>query len=379
MRLSSISRRSLLASAVAVAAARSAADAAERPGASTDKSPFASNAAPAAPVAVASANGLRAVTRAVERMRAGADPLDAAIEGVNIVEDDPNDMTVGYGGVPNEDGVVQLDACVMHGPTARAGAVAALEGVKNPTKVAKLVMETTDHVLLVGPGARRFADVNGFAHENLLTDKARKVWLYWKQNLSPIDKWLEPDPDKLDPAVRDFIREYGSDMFRDPRSHGTVHVSAVDAKGQIGGCTSTSGLFFKMPGRVGDSPIIGAGCFTDNAVGSAGSTGRGEANIMVAGAHTIVEMMRQGKSPRDACLEALRRIVAVTRDKRLLDKQSRPNFGIKFYAVNKRGDYGSGSMWSDPKSGKPAKFAVADAKGARLEECAFLYEGKPTG
>ncbi len=379
MRLSSISRRNLLASAVAVAAARSAADAAERPSASPDKSPIPSNAAPAAPVAVASANGLRAVTRAVERMRAGADPLDAAIEGVNIVEDDPNDMTVGYGGVPNEDGVVQLDACVMHGPTARAGAVAALEGVKNPTKVAKLVMETTDHVLLVGPGARRFADVNGFAHENLLTDKARKVWLYWKQNLSPIDKWLEPDPDKLDPAVRDFIREYGSDMFRDPRSHGTVHVSAVDAKGQIGGCTSTSGLFFKMPGRVGDSPIIGAGCFTDNAVGSAGSTGRGEANIIVAGAHTIVEMMRQGKSPRDACLEALRRIVAVTRDKRLLDKQARPNFGIKFYAVNKRGDYGSASMWSDPKSGKPAKFAVADGRGARLEECAFLYEGRPTG
>src|SRR6266851_3277853 len=331
------------------------------------------------PVAVASANGLRAVARAVERMRAGADPLDAAIEGVNIIEDDPNDMSVGYGGVPNEDGVVQLDACVMHGPSARAGAVAALEGVKNPTKVAKLVMETTDHVLLVGPGARRFADVNGFPHENLLTEKARKVWLYWKQNLSPIDKWLEPDPEKLDHDVRDFIREYGSDMFRDPRTHGTVHVSAVDSKGQIGGCTSTSGLFFKMPGRVGDSPIIGAGCFTDNAVGSAGSTGRGEANIMVAGAHTIVEMMRQGKSPRDGCLEALKRIVAVTRDKRLLDKQGRPNFGIKFYALNKRGEYGSASMWSDPKNGKPAKFAVADGAGARLEECAFLYAGKPTG
>jgi len=379
MRLQSISRRNLLASAVAVAAARSAAEAAEGPGTSSQKSNIASKTAPSAPVAIASANGLRAVARAVEAMRAGADPLDAAIAGVNIIEDDPNDMTVGYGGVPNEDGVVQLDSCVMHGPTARAGAVAALEGVKNPSKVAKLVMETTDHVLLVGPGARRFADVNGFGHENLLTDKARKVWLYWKQNLSPIDKWLEPSPDKLDPDVRDFIREYGSDMFRDPRSHGTVHVSAVDAKGQIAGCTSTSGLFFKMPGRVGDSPIIGAGCFTDNAVGSAGSTGRGEANIMVAGAHLIVEMMRQGKPPRDACLEALRRIVALTRDKRLLDNQGRPNFGIKYYALNKRGDYGSASMWSDPKKGKPAKFAVADAAGARLEECAFLYEGKATG
>src|SRR5215475_12522926 len=279
--------------------------------------PFAAAAAPGTggagpggdrPVAIASTNGLKAVELAVQRMKAGADPLDAAIAGVNLVEDDPNVMSVGYGGIPNEEGVVQLDASVMHGPTSRAGAVAALEGVKNPTKVAKLVMETTDHVLLVGAGARRFADVNGFAHENLLTDKARKVWLYWKQNLSPIDKWLEPEPGKLDPDVRDFIREYGSDMFRDPRSHGTVHVSAVDAKGQIAGCTSTSGLFFKMPGRVGDSPIIGAGCFTDNAVGSAGSTGRGEANILVAGGHTAVEMMRQGKHPKDACVEVLRRI-----------------------------------------------------------------------
>src|SRR6202158_5021270 len=314
MELPSLSRRNLLTSAVAAAAAAGPlAEAAQR-GASPDKSTLTSSSAPSGPLAVASANGLRRV--------------------------------------------------------------AALEGVKNPTKVAKLVMETTDHVLLVGPGARRFADVNGFAHENLLTEKARKVWLYWKQNLSPIDKWLEPDPEKLDPDVRDFIREYGSDMFRDPRTHGTVHVSAVDSKGQIGGCTSTSGLFFKMPGRGGDSPLIGAGCFTDNAVGSAGSTGRGEANIMVAGAHTIVEMMRQGKSPRDGCLEALKRIVAVTRDKRLLDQQGRPNFGIKFYALNKRGEYGSASMWSDPKNGKPAKFAVADSAGARLEECAVLFEGQ---
>ena len=329
------------------------------------------------PVAVASTNGLRAVKKAVDRMSAGSDPLEAAIEGVNIVEDDPNDMTVGYGGIPNEDGVVQLDACVMHGPTQRAGAVAALEGVKNPTKVARLIMETTDHVLLVGAGARRFADVNGFPNENLLTDKARKVWLYWKQNLSPLDKWLEPDPEKLDPDVRAFIREYGSDMFRDPRSHGTIHISAVNAKGDLGGCTSTSGLFFKMPGRVGDSSLVGAGCFTDNEVGSAGSTGRGEANILVAGAHTAVEMMRQGRSPREACLEVLKRIAAITRDRRLVDSKGRPDFGIKFYAVNKKGEYGSGSMWSDPKGGKPAQFAVADAKGARLEECVYLYDGRP--
>jgi N4-(beta-N-acetylglucosaminyl)-L-asparaginase len=330
-------------------------------------------------VAISSANGLQAVGKAVERMKTGADPLDAAIEGVNLVEDDPSDMTVGYGGIPNEDGVVQLDACVMHGPTARAGAVASLEGVKNPTKLAKLVMETTDHVLLVGPGARRFADVNGFAHENLLTDKARKVWLYWKQNLSPIDKWLEPDPDKLDPDVREFIQKYGPDYFRDPRSRGTIHLSAVDSKGALAGCTSTSGLFFKMPGRVGDSPLIGAGCFTDNNVGSAGSTGRGEANIMIAGAHTVVEMMRQGKSPTDACLEALQRIAAATKDRRLLAKNGRPNFGIKFYALNKRGAYGAASMWSLDRNAKPARFAVADAAGARLEVCAHLFQGEAPG
>jgi len=170
----------------------------------------------ARPVAVSSANGLRAVELAVRRMQEGADPLDAAIAGVNLVEDDPTDMTVGYGGVPNEDGVVQLDACVMHGPTGRAGAVASLEGVKNPTKVARLVMETTDHVLLVGPGARHFATMNGFGTENLLTEKARKVWLFWKQNLSDKDKWLEPQPDRYPPEVKQFIEEFGWDELRKP-------------------------------------------------------------------------------------------------------------------------------------------------------------------
>jgi N4-(beta-N-acetylglucosaminyl)-L-asparaginase len=366
-----VSRRNLLGAAALGATALKLGEARAQPGGTSSPTP----AGP--PVAVSSANGLRAVALAVQRMREGVDPLDAAVAGVNIVEDDPNDMTVGYGGVPNEEGVVQLDACVFHGPTARAGAVASLEGVKNPTKVAKLVMETTDHVLLVGAGARRFADVNGFARENLLTEKARKVWLYWRQNLSDMDKWLEPDEEHLDPEVKAFIQEYGRDEFRDPRTHGTVHVSAVDAKGDLAGTTSTSGLFFKMPGRVGDSPIIGAGCFTDNAVGSAGSTGRGEANILVSGGHLAVELMRQGKHPREACLDVLRRIAATTRQKRLLDSKGRPKFGIKFYAVNKRGDYGAASMWSDPKNGHPAKFSVADARGARLEECAFLFEGKP--
>src|SRR5262249_18098049 len=297
-------RRELLAAAAATAAATKATGA---------ESHAPATSAAKGPVAVSSANGLKAVAKAVERMKAGADPLDAAVEGVAIVEDDPNDMTVGYGGIPNEEGVVQLDASVMHGPTARAGAVASLEGVKNPARVAKKVMETTDHVLLVGPGARRFAEMNGFPVENLLTEKARKVWLYWKQNLSAKDKWLEPDPSKLDPDVQDFIRQYGRDPFRDPRSHGTVHLSACDGTGDLAACASTSGLFFKMPGRVGDSALIGSGCFLDNAVGSAGSTGRGEANILTAGGHLIVERMRAGRSPKDACLDALRRIAETTK------------------------------------------------------------------
>src|SRR5437868_6592749 len=160
-----LTRRKLLGASAAIAAAAKAARA-QRPSS-------------ALPVAISSVNGIRAVARAYELVEKGSDPLDAAIAGVNIVEDDPEDVTVGYGGIPNYDGVVQLDACVFHGPTARAGAVAALEGVKNPTKVAKLVMDTTDHILLVGAGARFFADANGFAHENLLTDRARKIWLYF--------------------------------------------------------------------------------------------------------------------------------------------------------------------------------------------------------
>jgi N4-(beta-N-acetylglucosaminyl)-L-asparaginase len=324
------------------------------------------------PIAVASANGVQAVAKAFQLMAGGADPLDAAVAGVNLVEDDPKDMTVGYGGVPNEEGVVQLDASVMHGPTARAGAVASLEGCKNPSKVAKLVMETTDHVLLVGPGARHFASMNGFPVEDLLTDKARRVWLYWKQNLSDKDKWLEPE--KLDPKVQEFVDEFGWDEFRRPQRGGTIHLSACDSRGDLAGCTTTSGLFFKMPGRVGDSPIIGAGCFTDNDAGSAGSTGRGEANILVAGGHLCVEFMRQGKHPKDACVEVLRRIAQTTREKRLRTPDGKPNFGIKFYAVDKKGRYGSGSMYALSSTGKRGQFAVADARGARLEDCAALYE-----
>ncbi len=314
---------------------------------------------PRRPVAIASANGLRATAKAIELVRSGHDPLDAAIAGVNIVEGDPNDISVGYGGLPNEDGVVELDAAVMHGPTHRCGAVAALRGIKYPSKVAKLVMERTDHVLLVGEGAQRFAVAHGFPIENLLTERARKIWLHWKETRSAIDDWLPPPPKEVDPEVRRFFGE---------RVTGTIHCSVLDTKGDLAAVTTTSGLAFKIPGRVGDSPIIGAGLYVDNDIGAAGSTGRGEANLANCSCAMIVEWMGRGMHPMEACLEMLRRVAKHTKEKRLLRPDGRPNFQLVFYAVNKNGEYGAASMW------KGRKFAVHDGSSNRLEDCAYLFE-----
>jgi N4-(beta-N-acetylglucosaminyl)-L-asparaginase len=314
--------------------------------------------------AVASANGLEAVRVAVQRMDAGAAAVDAAVDGVHVVEADPDDVTVGYGGLPNAEGVVQLDACCMDGPTMRAGAVAALEGFRHPARVALEVMRRTTRVLLVGEGAARFARSIGLVPEDLLTERARKIWLYWKANMSDRDDWV-PHPGQVDdPDVAWFISTYGA-----VRPTGTINLCTLDATGNLGGTTTTSGLFFKMPGRVGDSPLIGAGLFVDNEVGAAGSTGRGESVIQVAGSHTVVELMRQGASPTDACLGALRRIVTATRLPGLLDEQGRPRFDVKFYAVNRAGDVGAAAMWSG------AQYAACRAGDEpRLVDCAFLFE-----
>ncbi|MEJ2634102.1 MAG: N(4)-(beta-N-acetylglucosaminyl)-L-asparaginase [Calditrichia bacterium] len=309
------------------------------------------------PVVISSSNGERATARAVELLQNGADPLDAVISGVNIIEDDPEDITVGYGGLPNEEGVVQLDASVMHGPTHNAGAVGALEGIKNPSKVAKLVMERTDHVLLVGAGAQKFARAHGFKVEDLLTDKAREIWLYWKETLNDKDDWFPPPPDKVNAELRKYF-----DV------HGTINCCAVDANGNLGGVTTTSGLAFKIPGRVGDSPIIGAGLYVDNEVGAAGSTGRGEANMKNLCSFMVVEFMRQGKSPTDACLAACERIASHTKLPYLLDKKNRPNFNVNFYAVNKNGEFGGASIY-----GKRTMW-VSDAKGNREVEMAYLFD-----
>jgi N4-(beta-N-acetylglucosaminyl)-L-asparaginase len=310
------------------------------------------------PVVIASANGLPATERASQMIRAGADTLDAVVAGVNIVEEDPNDHSVGYGGLPNEEGVVELDASVMHGPSCRAGAVASLRNIKTPSLVAKRVMERTDHCMIVGEGALRFARAHGFEEVNLLTDDARRIWLRWKETHSDEDDWLPPE-------VGDGHSSAASPV---PFHYGTINCCAVNAAGELSGVTTTSGLSYKIPGRVGDSPIIGAGLYVDNGVGAAGATGRGEAVIKICGSHTIVEGMRHGQSPVEACLSALKRIVETTTERRLRREDGRPNFNVTFYAVAKDGRFGSASIWSGQQ------FAVyADGRN-RLEDSAYLYE-----
>jgi len=305
---------------------------------------------PSRPCLVSSANGLRGLAKSMELLQQGADTLDAAIETVKVPELDPNDQSVGYGGLPNADGVVQLDASCMHGPTKRAGAVGALEGIKTPSEVAKCVLRYTNHILLVGKGAQDFAVQFGFKVEDLLTDASRQAWLRWKAGRN-----------------RDDYREIREGETFPVPPHGTCNCSAVNATGDISTVTTTAGLAFKLPGRVGDSPIIGDGDYVDNDVGAAGSTGRGESNMMICGAYFVVESMRRGMSPTDACLEALRRAVAMS-EPGLLDERGRPTYGLTYYALNKRGECGAANMTSG------AQYAVHDGREPRLADCAYLYE-----
>ena len=340
------------------------------------------------PVVIASANGLRGVARAYDMItRQNADTLDAIIAGVNIEELDPEDQFVGLGGLPNEDGVVELDASCMHGPTKRAGAVGAIQDIATPSNVAKAVMDYTDHVMLVGPGAKKFALQMGFKEQNLLTEKSRQDWLRWKACLNQNDNWLDEPGGGRREARGGTSNEHsvtGSSVagFPPPASRlsplaydhplrvkfttGTINMNAVNARGDISSVTTTSGRSWKIPGRIGDSPIIGAGQYCDNSVGAAGSTGRGEANIKVCGAFLIVEFMRQGLTPEQACLRCIDRVVAMT-EQRLLDRNGRPLFDLEFYALAKDGRFGGASAYEG------SRFAVADANGARLVPMAFRY------
>jgi len=334
------------------------------------------------PLVISSANGLRATAKAMQMIREGKDTLDAVVAGVAIVEDDPKDMSVGYGGLPNEDGVVELDASVMHGPTKRAGAVASIQRIKNPAQVAKLVMERTNHVLLVGPGALRFALAHGFKDQELLTDEARIVWLRWKERMSDDDGWgpgLAAPPDSKQSRlydgtpIRAELLALADEYIAHPPT-GTTNCIALNERGDISGTTTTSGLFHKLAGRVGDSPLIGCGLFVDNEVGAAGSIGLGEECIKINGAHTVVEMMRKGMSPTDAALEACKRVAANYNN----DKAKLKKFGISFFALNKNGEHGAASLWGYSVNARGERrreqYAVHDGKENKLHDVAYLYE-----
>jgi N4-(beta-N-acetylglucosaminyl)-L-asparaginase len=295
-------------------------------------------------------------------MTEGQDVLESLVAGVNIVELDPEDTSVGYGGLPDADGNVTLDSCCMHGPKRRAGGVAAIQGVRTPASVALAVANSTDHHLIVGPGAQQFAKNMGFKIEDdLNTERSRKLWLEWKQRIDP-EHYL--DPNKRADASLKVILEMVSEGKVDPfHFWGTINCNGVNSKGEVCGVTTTSGLAWKIPGRVGDSPILGAGLYVDNEVGAAGSTGRGEANLYNLSSFLIVEMLRQGKHPKDAGMEALKRICGNTIEKRLLTDLGHPKFNVSFYVINKAGEYAGVSMYGS----KGSKFAVCDENGPRHE------------
>jgi N4-(beta-N-acetylglucosaminyl)-L-asparaginase len=369
-------REFVMAGAAGLAAAGAAAAPAEGPTVMTPRS--------AKPVVIASANGNKyknggprtSVDEAFRRITQGEDVLDALVAGVGICELDPEDDSVGYGGLPNADGIVQLDASCMHGPKRRAGAVAALEGVRTPALVAKGVMDRTDHHLLVGKGAQDFARHLGFKIEDdLLTDHSRKLWLEWKRRIDP-DHYL--DPEKRAEAARRATREMVAEGLLDPEKlYGTINCNGLGPKGDLCGVTTTSGLAWKMPGRVGDSPILGAGLYVNGEVGAAGSTGRGEANLYGLSSFFVVESLRQGMHPKDAGIEALRLIKARTLEKRLLNGDGNPNFNVRFYVLNRKGEYAGVSLYAETRnsweSGKPgttkATFALCTEAGPQTLPC----------
>jgi N4-(beta-N-acetylglucosaminyl)-L-asparaginase len=330
------------------------------------------------PVVIASHNGhehrnggsMTCVERTFSLITEDADVLDAILAGVEINELDAGDTSVGYGGLPNADGVVQLDASLMHGPRRRAGAVAALEGVRTPALVAKAVMDNTDHHLLVGPGAQNFARQMGFTIEpDLNSERSLELWLEWQRRTDP-DRWLDPR-ERADAGHRAGLSMVTDGLIDAEHYHGTIHCTAVNAAGDICGCTTTSGLAWKIPGRVGDSPILGAGLYLDNDVGGAGSTGRGEANLFGLCSFLIVEEMRRGASPKDAGLEACRRIRANTVERRLLNERGLPNFNVSFYIVDNAGQHAGVALYEG------LRYAICTENGPEIVAGEGLLPGSP--
>jgi N4-(beta-N-acetylglucosaminyl)-L-asparaginase len=315
------------------------------------------------------AEGQTCVARAFQMINAGADVLDAVIAGVSIVELDPEDTSVGYGGLPNAEGVVQLDASVMHGPLKRAGAVGCLEGVRTPSLVAKAVMEQTDHILLVGQGAQQFARNLGFKIESdLNTEKSRRLWLEWKRRTDP-EHYVDPKK-RSEAGTRAALAMAAEGLFEADHIYGTINCNGVNAKGEVCGVTTTSGLAFKIPGRVGDSPILGAGLYVDGDIGAAGSTGRGESNLFSLGSFLIVEAMRNGTPPKDAGMTALKRVAALTVEKRLLNERGRPNFNVNYYILNAKGEYAGVTLYA-------SRYSVCTESGPQTLEAEALFAGTP--
>ena len=276
--------------------------------------------------------------------------LDAVEKSANVTELDPNDTSVGYGGLPNENGIVQLDASIMYGPTHNCGSVGALEGIKTPCSVARLVMERTDHIHIMGKGAQDFARAHGFKIENLLTEKSRKIWLRWKENISDKDDWFPPKNNDYDKK----------------RTTGTINVLAVDSNNDVAGITTTSGLAYKIPGRVGDSPIIGAGLYVDNEVGAAGATGRGEEILRTCGSFFVVEQMRNGKTPQQACEALCKRIIDINGGPKNVD------FNDKIVALGKDGSVGCASITG--RKGSEPKLAYWSNNGFNVLKGTYLIE-----
>ena len=332
----------------------------------------------AKPVVIASANGnkfknggdMTAVHLAFTMMMKGGDVLDALIAGVNITELDPADTSVGYGGLPNAEGVVQLDACCMHGPKKRAGGVACIEGVRTPSNVAQMVMQQTDHHLIVGQGAQLFARNMGFKIEDdLNSPESRKLWLDWKRRIDP-DHYLDPEK-RAEVGKRALMAMVADGLIDRDHIYGTINCNGVNAKGEICGVTTTSGLPWKISGRVGDSPILGAGLYVDGEIGAAGSTGRGEANLFGLSSFLIVENMRRGMHPKDAGIDACKRIKANTVEKRLLNSRGEPNFNVNFYALNAKGEYAGVALYPN------SNFAVCTEDGPKTLPSEPLLQGKP--
>lgn len=268
--------------------------------------------------------GKTANVAAWEILSKGGRALDAVEAGVRVPEGDPKNQTIGYGGLPDRDGHVTLDACIMDDQY-NCGSVMCIEHIKHPISVARLVMEKTPHIVLAGEGALQFALANGFKKENLLTPESEKAW----------KRWLEKS--KYEPVMNIENKLYDKDndpMPGGPNNHDTIGMLAMDAAGNLSGACTTSGMAYKMHGRVGDSPIIGAGLYVDNEIGAATSTGVGEEVIRIVGTHLVVELMRQGLSPEAACKEAVERII-----KRGPERAKKIQVG--FLAINKKGVYGA--------------------------------------